>query len=177
VPAAIYYAPSYFSPAYFPTFVLESTSTADGYGDRHALAAIVLALDGTGEFADVLLAADPEHPTLGGDRTPLAVVFPTDWTEADESDPTVNLRQVTYSLTLMVRGENPAQRYELLDRLTSVAQNTLDGSDLCGGCLPALTKLRRGTYGSVERHPEQHVTLVGTFSYLVSSNTGHDASY
>ena len=98
------------------------------------------------------------------------------WTESDETDPCLLIRRVVYQLSLLVRDEDSSRRIEQLDRLSSVAQNTLDGSDLNGGCLPALTKLRQGKFDQGLRHPEQRVVLDGEFTYLVPSYTGHDTS-
>ena len=46
------------------------------------------------------------------------------------------VRRVTFTLTLVVRDEDPAARFDALDRLTSVAQNAIDGSDLGGAACP-----------------------------------------
>ena len=54
-------------------------------------------------------------------------------------------------------GRGPGECYQQLDRLTSVVQDALDGSDLGGGCLPALTKLRRGGLDPSARHPERRM--------------------
>ena len=179
------FSPSYFSTAYFPPayfapptkFVTPPPPPPPpaGYRDRDAFAAIVAALAATGEFADVAFGMTPDRTPLGADRMPLAVVFPAGWDEEDDADPIFNVRHVSYALTLVCRDEDPEGRYQQLDRLTSVAQDALDGSDL-GGCLPALTKLRRGRLDPSARHPEQRLTLSGEFSYLISTQAGHDTT-
>src|SRR5690348_1380565 len=140
---ALYFAPTYFTSFFFPTLVVASQPAPLGYRDRDALAAVVAALDGTGEFADVLLGSAIEQTSVGADRVPFAFITPQEWTDIDDVDPPVNLRQVLFTLTLVVRDDDPNRRFHILDRLTSVAQNALDGKDLAGGCLPDLTKLRR----------------------------------
>lgn len=176
---ANYWTPDYFAPSYFPPLVSASgplPATEPGYRDRDAYAAIAAGLQATGEFACVLLGQAIETNPVSPDQLPLALIVPGEWVEEDDVDPTVNLRQVSYSLILWVRDEDPAQRYQKLDLLTSIAQNAIDGSDLNGGCLRNLTKLRRGRFDNKPRQPEQNVTLKGSFSYLVATHTGHDST-
>ena len=178
--AQTYFSSQYFPPLYFAPTALGGTSPPapvqpPGYRDRDAFAAIVAALGTTGEFAAVSIGVPPGRALVGPDRIPLAVVTPEGWEEEDDVDPIVNVRHVSYSLTLIVRGEDVTDRYQQLDRLTSVVQDALDGSDL-GGCLPPLTKLRRGRLDPGARHPEQRVILAGEFSYLISTQAGHDTT-
>jgi hypothetical protein len=174
--SAVYFAPTYFSPFYFPP-VVAATQDTPGYRDRDAFAAIVAALSNTAEFADVVFGCTPHALSLGADRVPLALVVPTEWHELDDADPTVNIRRVTFTLTLVVRHESADCRFQLLDRLTSIVQNAIDGLDLNGGCLPNLTKLQSGLYESHAKHPEQRLMLTGSFSYLVSTNSAHDTTF
>ncbi|MCA1684595.1 MAG: hypothetical protein LC745_01135, partial [Planctomycetia bacterium] len=108
---------------------------------------------------------------------PAAVITPEGWDELDDADPVQLVRRASYTLTLVARDEDPAARYDTFDRLTSVAQNAIDGKDLGGGCLPSLTLLRRGRFDPGSRHPEQGVILHGEFTSLIPSLTGHDPSY
>ncbi len=147
---------------------------AGGYRDRDAFAAIVTALADTGEFSDVILGEAPGQNAAGAARTPLAVVAPEQWTESDNVDPCLLVRHVSFKVLITIRDEYPYQGIERLDRLSSVAQDVLDGSDLNGGCIPALTKLRQGRFDPSTSHPEQRVVLDGEFTYLVSPLTGHD---
>ena len=178
--AQSYFSPQYFSPMYFAPPALAGVVTppapAAGYRDRDAFGAIVAALVATGGLAEVAIGQPPGRALVGPDRVPLAVVTPEGWEEEDDADPIVNVRHVSYSLTLVVRGEDVMDRYQQLDLLTSVVQDALDGSDLGGGCLPALTKLRRGRPDPGARHPEQRVILSGEFSYLISTQAGHDTT-
>jgi hypothetical protein len=173
---AIYFAPTYFSPFYFPPIAAASDGTPTGYRDRDAFAAIVAALNDTREFADIILAGSVDEPLVGADRAPLAVVVPVEWQEVDDGDPIVSVRQVTFTVTILARDEDAEQRFQILDRLTSIVQNSIDGIDLAGGCLPGLTKLRRGRYEPRSKHPEHRVTLTGTFTYLVPMPYGHAAT-
>src|SRR5262249_39462720 len=143
------------------------------YRDRDAYAAIVAALAATGEFAEVVFAVPLDHAPIGAGRSPLAVVVPDDWTEVDDVGGTGLVRHAPYALTLAVRDEDPQARFQRLDRLTSVVQNAIDGTDLGGGCLTTLTRIGSGRYDPAPRHPEQRVTLAGRFAYLIASASGH----
>jgi hypothetical protein len=170
-----YFSPSFFSPFYFsPTTTASApTAPAPGYRDRDAFAAIIAALEASGEFATVVIGSPlDDRVTAGND--PWALVTPTEWEEGDDADPIVCVRRVSFTLTIVVRHEDPGERFQRLDRLTAVAQDAIDGSDLNGGCLPALTRLRRGRLDDRPRHPEQRVTLSGEFSYLITAYNGHD---
>jgi len=176
-----YFSAAYFSPMYFAApgtgnVVSAPPPPPPGYRDRDAFAAIVAALESTGEFAAVVLGSPADRALVGADRAPMAVVSPTDWDEEDDADPVFNVRHVSYTLTLICRGEDHEVRYEQLDRLTSVVQDALDGSDLAGGCLPALTKFRRGRPDPSARHPEQRLVLAGEFTDLINTQAGHDTS-
>ena len=177
------FAQSYFSPTYYPPTYFTSPGAgsgpppppASGYRDRDAYAALVAALAATGEFAEVAFGVMMVRAVEGPDRIPLAVVTPSSWAEVDVSDPIIDVRHVSYTLTLVVRDEDAAERFRQLDRLTSIVQDALDGSDL-GGCLPALTKIRRGRLDPQARHPEQRMILAGEFTYLISTQAGHDTT-
>jgi hypothetical protein len=177
---SIYFTPTYFSPFYFPSFAITANNSqppvGSGYRDRDAYGAIIQALESTGEFAAIVLGSSIDHVAGGADRDPVAVILPSEWSEIDDVDPPICLRLVGYTLTLIVRAEDADERLQRVDRLTSVVQNAIDGSDLNGGCLSGLTKLRRGRYDAKSRHPEQRLTLTGTFAYLISTQTGHDTT-
>jgi hypothetical protein len=150
-----------------------SGRSVGGFRDHDVFASICEALAATGEFADVVLGEVVDQGNYGADRIPLAVITPVQWDESDESDPINLVRRVSYRLTLIVRDENPGSRFDFLDRLSSVVQNALDGSALNGGCLPALSKLRQGRYDQGPGHPEQRLTLLGEFSYIVGGFQDH----
>ena len=175
-----YFAPTFYSPYYFPSLVGGAGSAGTGvspFRDSHAYGAIAAALTATGAFADVAFGTTLERRAAGADRTPAAVITPDAWAELDDVDPVEIVRRVFFTLTLVVRDEDPVARFDALDRLTSVAQNAIDGSDLGGATLPALTLLRRGRFDPGSRHPEQGVILHGEFTFLIPSLTGHDPSY
>jgi hypothetical protein len=176
----LFFSPSFFSPYYLaPLALLQSLSIGAPMGsfrDRDVFDAISAALSATGEFADIVFGETIEQGTFGADRVPLAVLTPVHWEESDDSDPTALIRRVAYRLTIAVRDEEPGSRFDSLDRLSSLVQNTLDGTPLNGGCLPALTKLHRGQYDPTSRHPEQRLILQGEFSYIVGSFQSHSTS-
>lgn len=134
--------------------------------DSDAFGALVSALVSTGEFADVAFGEDVDAVAIDPDRIPLAIVTPTEWTEVDDSDPVVKVRRVSYHLTLVVRDADAGERFQQLDRLNSAVRGALDGSDLGGTCLPALTRTGSGRFEKAQP-PEQRVTLNGEFTYLV----------
>jgi len=173
---ARFFTPDYFSPFYFPALASPDDTTASifVYRDRDAYAAVVTALSATGEFAEVFFGTAPDQRSAGADSVPAAVITPVGWAESDDAEPVVVIRQVSYALTLVVRDEDPLTRCESLDRLSCVAQNALDGSNLESGCLPAYTKLRRGRFEWGSIHPEQSLVLYGEFTYLVPSLAGHN---
>ena len=175
-----YFAPSFFSPFYFPPLVIQAGGK-DGaaispYRDGHAFDAIIAALINTGEFAAAVFGASPDRIAAGSDATPLAVITPEAWLELDDVDPIVIVRQVAYTLAIVVRGEEPAARYGQLDRLSCVVLNAVNSLDLGGACLPALTRIRRGRYEPDSKHPEQRLLLTGEFTYLIPSLNGHNTS-
>ena len=175
-----YFDPSYFSPNYFgPLGAIapggkESHMTA--FRDRDAFAAILQALKSTGEFAEVAFPADLDASPVGANRTPLAVVVPVQWAEDPDVSSMAMIRQVSYNLILVTRAESARDRFETLDRLTSIAQNALEGSTLGGFCLPPMTHLHRGQIDPKSRHPELRINIEGGFSYLIESPTGHSSA-
>lgn len=173
-----FFAPRFFSPSYFPSLAAAGGVAPDPvYGDRDAYAALVASLVATGEFADVFFGTTSDQRPGGADSMPAAVVTPDGWAEADDVDPVVLVRQVSFTLTVVARAEDPLGRYETLDRLSCVAQNAIDGSDLGGTCLPALTKLRQGRFDPRSNQPEQSLILQGEFTYLVPSLADHRTRY
>ena len=182
-----YYAPTFFSPSYFPSLVSSGrqggtpptqggTTGLPGYRDQDAFDAITSALINTSEFSDVLFGNPLDQGMISASSAPSVIVTPDRWTEFDDSDPTMIVRQVFYTLTLLVRDEQAGPRYDALDRLSSVVMNVLDGSSLNGGCMPALTKIRQGRFDTNSRHPEQRLQLRGEFSYLIPSFTNHNTN-
>lgn len=166
-----FFAPSFFTPFYFPPLASGdgggSGAGASRYRDRDAFAAILQALRDTGEFADVSFGTAPDRRAAGVDLVPAAVVNPDSWSEAEDGDPVVVVRRVAFTVTIVARDEDPLERYDTLDRLGCVAQNALDGVDLGGGSLAALSKTLWGRYEPAVNHPEQWVVLHGEFTYLV----------
>lgn len=176
-----FFSPSYFTPFYFPPLYVQAGGGDNGgsvsvYRDRDGFDSIIAALLDTGVFASIVFGSTPDGMTVGADLTPLAIITPESWVEIDDADPIVIVRQVFYSLTIAVRGEEPIIRYDLLDQLSCIVLNAIDGSDLGGMCLPDWTLLRAGRYEPVTRHPEQRLVMSGEFAYLIRSFSGHNTN-
>ena len=146
------------------------------YRDRDAFAAILNALWSTTEFAEVVFPGPLDSSPVSAGRSPLAVVVPVEWTEQPDASTSAMLRHVTYSLIVVARDEDARQRFDLADRLSSIVQNTLEGSTLGGNCVPSLTQVRRGVLDVKSRHPELRVTLTGTFCYSLATPNSHDTT-
>ena len=126
-----YFATAFFSPFYFAPLAATIPSDPTGigvlpYGDKEAFEAIISILNSTGVFADVLFGITPEQRTTPADVAPLALIQPQYWNEFDDADPNVLIRQVSYSLTLIVRDDDPFTRYAQLEGLTALAQDSLN---------------------------------------------------
>lgn len=146
------------------------------YRDRDSFQALIDILSSAGEFASVAfgLGSDPRGTDLM--PRPLVRLAPDGWTETPDSTPGAFLRTVRYSLTIAVAHPDPWERFLAADRLSAVAQNLLDGSDLAGTCLAALSKLERGRFPSLDLHPELRIVLEGSFSYRIPSPGVRDVS-
>lgn len=180
MPSSGYFASDYFSPYYFGSFGVPSPgdegSPMAAFRDRDAFAAILQILQATGEFADIAFPALPSSSPVGADRTPLAAVVPVEWHETPDASSDAMLRRVTYNLVLIVRAEEPRDRFELIDRLTSVSQNALAGVLLGGFCMPGSSQLRVGRFDPNSRHPESRLAITATFSYLIDSPNDHSTA-
>lgn len=175
-----YFAPSYFSPSYFgPLGALApggAGPTMTAHRDRDAFAAILQALATTGEFAEVRFPAPLDASPVPADRAPLAVVVPVEWWEAPEVSSDARIRRVHFTLTLVARADSARDRFETLDRLTSIAQNALEAAALGGFCMPGMSRLGHGIYEPHPRHPELRLTIDGQFAYLIDGPSGHSAA-
>lgn len=175
---SLYFAPTYFAPTYFtslaPSLVpkppVPIPPGSSVYGDADAYAAILSALEATGVFESVLFAIPPDRLALAASATPLVSLVPEGWEEFDDVDPTAILRRVSFGLYLLVRDDDPLARLSSLARLDSAAHAALEGSGL-GGCLPALTRLRRARYDPRSLHPEQAARIDGEFTYILGPST------
>jgi hypothetical protein len=175
-----YFAPAFFSPFYFapllPNYADSPDEPEGPYRDGNAFAAVIAALEATEQFGAVVFGTTADCRPVGADLTPVAVITPDRWSESDDADPSVVLRQVVFSLTLIVREEDSASGFDQLDRLTCLAQNAIEGSDLGGGSLKTLTRVRSGNYDAEAPYPEKRVVLHGEFSYLIPSPNSHFTS-
>jgi hypothetical protein len=141
---------------------------------------IAARLEATGAFDAVQRGALPEQYGQGSAALKMAVVAAGTWEESDTSDdPTIpqSYRQSTWNLTLLVRQDDPAIRENTLTELLTASQGALDGQALGGGTIPALSRLRRGTYQTPVA-PEQRMTVRGEFSYWIEGfNASTDSDY
>jgi hypothetical protein len=176
---ALFFAPTYFAPTYFaalaPTAVPNPPAPAPpgstaGYGDPDAYAAILAALRGTGAFGSVLFGVPPDQLALAGAAAPLASIVPEGWEDFDEVDPPSILRRGTFAVYLLARDDDPLARFGRMAKLDAASRAALDGSGL-GGCLPALTRLRRSRPDPRSLHPEQVARIDGEFTYIVGPTT------
>ena len=178
MPSSGYFAPTYFAPDYFGS-PGGATPGGEGspmsaYRDRDAFAAILQTLRATGEFAEVLFPARLDVTQARADRAPLAVVVPVQWVEEADVSSDALLRRVSYDLVLVARAEDARERFETLDRLTSVVQNALERSTLGGACPNGSSRLRHGQYDEKSRHPETRLTIDGAFSYWIDTPNAHN---
>ena len=172
--ASLYFAPTYFSPYFFAPLdspqVSPPAAPSAPYGDGDAFGAILGLLRNTGAFERVLFANSLDRTALATATAPSVSLVPGGWEEFDDVDPVVILRRVEFSVALLVRGDDPFSRLDALAKLESVARGLIDGSDL-GGCLPGLTRIRRGRYDPRSLHPEQALTLDGELTYMIFPNS------
>lgn len=135
---------------------------------------IVARLAALNRFADlgVDYGAPSEVLARSGKQYPCAAVLPLNWIEADRWDSGDSIRTVSYQVVLVVRHEEPRERYRQLDHLSRLVSNALNGQSLADITFKDLTVLTRGTYASTPQHPEQRLTLTGQFAYEI---VGHDA--
>lgn len=170
---SVYLAPDYFTPTYFASIDPGGLLPAAGvYRDRDAFAAILAALSATREFAGVAFPGPIERTAVGSEVRPLVALTPGRFEEQDDADPTSLLRRVSYRLTIAVRDDDDFAGFDRLDRLARLVRDTLDGSSLGGGCLPGLTRLRRGALDPQVPYPEQRLVLDGEFSYPIARAAG-----
>jgi hypothetical protein len=177
---SLYFAPTYFAPTYFPPLapsqvpkppVPTPPGATVGYTDVDAYGAILAALGATGAFASVVFAIPPDRLSLAAGATPLVSLVPEGWEEFDDVDPIAILRRVSFNLFVFVRDDDPLSRLGRLAELDTAAHAALEGSSLGGGCLPALTRLRRAGLDPRSLHPEQVARFDGEFTYIIGPST------
>lgn len=174
--AKVYFPRDYFPPSYFaPGGGTEPQSPRPRPImpeplDRTAFDALLEALRSTGAFVEVRMGHPAEPLPFGPDRTPAALVTPTEWYERDDTDIAGTVRHVEFALTLIVRGDRPASRWAGLQALSATARSVVNGSDLGGACLPSQTRLRKGRYDLGESSLEQRVAIAGEFAYTIPAD-------
>lgn len=167
-----YLAPRYFATNYFKAAspVLPRASTV--VTDRLIFRRICSILDGTRRFGRILLAASDRPTPIPFHFYPLAIVQPSRWVETEDATATELIKSVHFLITLSVRHTGAIAGFEELDKLTCLAQNLLDGSDLGGIALPELTRLSRGAMRP--SRGELRVVLEGVAAYVVNRVSGRD---
>ena len=165
-PAPTYSPPSDFHGAMTRPALVSVGPDRNGR-DRQAYASLVSLLGSTGAFQDVIFGDALQRSRAGADGYPLAVVTPKGWEESDDSDPVLLARRVSFTITVVVKGEDRGTQFDVLDRLGSTIQEVVDYSDLGGTSLAPLTKIRSGRYGQATHYPEQSIELDGSFTTLI----------
>ncbi|WP_435021265.1 hypothetical protein TA3x_002283 [Tundrisphaera sp. TA3] len=164
-----YFSPTYFSPAYFSNLAIAPSpvpvTVPARTRDRQSYRAILDALSEGGEFDQILFGQAGPRARAGADSYPVLMVIPKGWEEIDDADPTSLVRRAKFALTIVIRDEDPERGFDELDRLACLVVDALDGSDLGGTALPALTKVRSARYPRAA-NPEQIVELEGEFTSL-----------
>jgi hypothetical protein len=135
--------------------------------DQQAYASLLSLLSSSGAFQDVIFGDSLQRSQSGADGYPLAVVTPRNWEESDDFDPVLLVRRVSFTITVVVKGEDGGTQFDGLDRLAATIQEVVDHSDLGGTSLAALTKIRSGRYGQATHYPEQSIELDGSFTTLI----------
>ena len=187
-----YNAPTYFPPGYFygvgqpspastpvtptPPPATPTVPVAPSGLDGVAYAALLALLEATGEFDGVIFGDPTRRGQAGSGRYPLAVVSPRGWEEDDDYDPLSILRRVSFVIRVVVRAEDGPGPFGQLDRLAAVVQGVVDGSNLGGSCLPALTRISAGRYDGAANYPEWSVELLGEFASIVDPAAGTAAT-
>ncbi len=136
--------------------------------DMDIFDAIQAILAGTGEFArdGVDYGSAVEVLDRSAGQYPCVAIEPTGFVEINRWDGVCTLRTVNYDLSIVVRIEEPRERYRQLEYLATVAQNALSGQKLAGIAYGPFTAVARGTI-SKSSHPEQKIVLYGTFAYVI----------
>jgi hypothetical protein len=91
----------------------------------------------------------------------------------DGSGPADIVRTVNYTITIMVREEDPEVRVRELDRLFCVAANAIGGVSLLDVTIPDLGWIRRGHYQPAVSS-EQRMRCTARFAYFIDGFGNHD---
>ena len=146
--------------------------------DYDCLQAIQTLLGATGYFDAVYIGGLPERQGQSSSYSAAAALEIAGWDEIDAYDDFASIdqkRSVRWTLTLMSRDPDPEIRDRKIDQLYNIAANTLDGVSFAAGCVPSLSKLRRGNYQPATP-PERRMTVQGEFEYFVGGFDLHDTS-
>ena len=167
----LYNTSAYFSPFYYyggsTTEAPTGPSVLPGR-DRACYAALVACIEAIGLFDSVIFGDPTARPGTGAGAHPLAIVVPRGWEEADDADPVLWVRRVSFTIRVVVRVTDDLAPFDQLDQLASKVQSRVDRADLGDGCLPPLTKIRAGRYAAPNHYPEWSIDLDGEFTIVIA---------
>lgn len=145
--------------------------------DDDLFKAIIALLGATGAFDGLHYPSLPEDQGQPASEGKMAVLEPLEGNEPVEifDDGSSEVRQVRYRLTLMFRDPDPEVCARELDRLFSIAANSVNGKSLLGATFPDTTRLRKSTWNR-RTAPEQKLVCTGEFQYLIEGWQGHDTT-
>jgi hypothetical protein len=144
--------------------------------DWDILVAIEQALQNTGAFSDVQIGATAGDALFASDQDKaVAVIIPGKWEVEPDSGPEIYNHTGEYEIAITVREQLPRNRILLLHQLQSVVQNTLNEAELGGFTFVEMNMINEGVFGKPE-HPNQTLTLSGSYEYQVDGPSGHDES-
>lgn len=174
--AAPLWAPTMWAPAMWahPGFTVSPVAAGARGRDTTVLRDIQARLQATGVF-DAVCRFSPEEWPRPAAQTALAFVEPDRWSETDELGDHTYTRRLNFTLTFLVRDEDPVARTEKLDYLYTVATNALVGQQFAGICLPVRTAIGKGTY-TTTKPPERSLVCQGSCAYLVPGYAARDAT-
>lgn len=172
-----FFGSHFFGPSYFGSSTSTSPPvTAAKFRDTDILVEIVRLLKATDQFGSVWLCGMEEYQRSGAEETSIAFVDPESWTEdtdADDEDGPRERRDVIWSLTIVVKDDDPQRRNQRLDQLANVAMNTLNGVSYLGQTVRPWSRLTNGRY-SAANHPYKFMEITGKFTLLLDDYDGND---
>lgn len=127
------------------------------------------------EFVEIAEPADVTNE-LAADNTPAAIITPVSGDEIDVADDPDDVRcdaSIVFNVTLVVRGNEARERFDLLDQLRAATMNAINGRSLGKLTIPAFTRVRRWQYQAAA-HPEKRLVLVCEARYFVEGHGDHD---
>lgn len=141
-----------------------------GYRDADIYDDIIARLEATRVFTYVS-SFETVGPDVTADNTYLVKVIPGEGEDIDICDPIVIERKVTFKLIIDVQEIDPRTRWRIMDQISNVARNALNGQSLANMTFPDLTIIRRYQSGKAT-NPTQAFVLSGECIYQVQGFDG-----